>query len=122
MRKNEYDDLEQFIYEYCSGPAPSDDTHGRKYMGIEFEYHKTYYRMCREPLDDAERPVLANNKLGYYNVTIMHCDTMGYPMADYFESIGWYSDIYDLMEHCIIGGKTFKDIIMADDTVILGQD
>lgn len=69
-----------------------------------------------------ERPVLANNRFGYYNVTIMHCDSMGYPMADSFESIGWYSDLDDLLEHCIIDGNAFKEVIMDDNTIILGQD
>lgn len=123
MRQNEYNDIEKFIYEYCDGRSPSiDDEHGRKYMGLEFKYRKTYYRICREPLNEDERPVLADGKLGYYNVTIMHCDSMGYPLADYFESIGWYSDIYDLLEHCLIDGIPFKKVIVADETLILGQD
>ena len=124
MRINEYSSLEQFVYEYESGRAPSiDDEHPRKFMGIEFYYHGTYYRMCREPFDsDDERPKLENGKLGYYEVTIMHCDTVDYPSCDYFESIGWYSDIYDLLDHCIINGKPFREVIMADETRIMSQD
>lgn len=124
MRVNEYSSLNQFIYEYEDGPAPSvDDEHPRKYMGIEFCYHGVYYRMCREPFDsDEERPRLPDGRRGYYEVTVMHCDSEGYPLADRFESIGWYSDIYDLLDHCIIDGKPFREVIMADETEILGQD
>lgn len=122
MRKNEYNSLNEFIYEYDSGRAGSTEKQGRKYMGIEFVYHGTYYRICREPLPDNERPVLPNGKLGVYNVTIMHCVSQGYPVADRFESIGWYSDIYDLLKNCYIGGVPFEAVIMDDDTEILSKD
>lgn len=123
MRINEYHSLNQFIYEYESGPAPSlDDEHPRKYMGIEFKYHGQYYRMCREPLSDDERPKLSDGRLGFYEVSLMHCEKESYPGCDYFESLGWYSDIYDLLENCYIDGHPFKDVIMADETQIMSQD
>lgn len=126
MRINEYDSIDQFIYEYKDDPAFStDDEHPRKYMGIEFRYHGVYYRMCREPNPydkNKHRPMPSNGKIGHYEVTIMHCNKKGYPIADTFESIGWYGDIDDLLNHCIIDGKTFKDVIMADETKILSQD
>lgn len=52
----------------------------------------------------------------------MHCVSQGYPLADKFESIGWYSDIYDLLKNCYIEGMPLKAVIMADDTVILSKD
>lgn len=73
-------------------------------------------------MPDSKRPVLPNGKFGLYNVTIMHCVSQGYPLADKFESIGWYSDIYDLLKNCYIEGMPFKAVIMADDTVILSKD
>ena len=123
MRTNEYDSLEKFIYEYENGRHSSiDDSHGRKFMGIEFFYNGVYYRVCREPLNDDERPKLGNGKLGFYNVSIMHCEEKGYPIAENFESVGWYSDIYDLLDHCVITGKIFREVIMDDKTKILSKD
>ena len=48
MRVNEYNSLDEFIYEYDSGHRPSTETQGRKFMGIEFLYRGVYYRMCFE--------------------------------------------------------------------------
>ena len=42
MRVNEYNSLDEFIYEYDSGHRPSTETQGRKFMGIEFLYHGVY--------------------------------------------------------------------------------
>lgn len=123
MRINEYNSLDDFIYEYDSGRQASiDATHGQKFMGLEIKYAEDYYRICREPLTEAERPVLADGRLGLYNVTIMHCDKLGYPIADSFESIGWYSDIFDLLDNCYINGVAFMDVIMDDRTEILSKD
>ena len=122
MKVNEYNNLKEFIYEYDSGRHSSiDNSHGRKF-GIEFCYNGVYYRMCREPMEDSERPRLKNCSLGFYQVTIMNCEKFGYPIADEFESVGWYSDIYDLLENCTIGDKKFKDVIIADETKILSKD
>lgn len=115
MRINEYADMNQFIYEYDRGRRPSDETHERRFMGIEFLHDGVYYRMCREPLPDDIKP-------GYYQVYIMHCEKRGYPGADEFETVGIFNDIYDLLDNCIIGGKFFRDVIMDDNTEILGKD
>lgn len=122
MRINEYNSLDEFIYEYDSGRASSkSDTEGRKFMGIEFSYKGVYYRVCREPIIDDTTPIEVKED-GRYNITIMHCKKFGYPIADNFESIGWYDDIYELLEKCIIDGVKFKEIIMDDSTEILSKD
>jgi len=114
MRINEYNNLDEFIYEYDSGRHSSNEDHGRKFMGIEFLYKNDYYRMCREPIDD--------EKNGIYQVSIMHCEKFGYPIAEKFEIVGSYKDIYDLLNNCIIEKKKFKDIIIDSNTKILSQD
>lgn len=122
MRVNEYESLADFIYEYDSGRLPSNESRRRKFMGIEFLYNGVYYRMCREPLEDDERPKLKSGKLGLYQVSVMHCEKFGYPVADEFETLGWYSDIYDLLDNCVIDKKKFKNVITDDATEILSQD
>ena len=114
MRVNEYQNLNEFIYEYDSGRRSSNETHKRKFMGIEFLYNNVYYRMCREPLDEKNNAV--------YQVSVMHCEKVGYPVAENFELIGSYEDIYDLLENCIIDNKKFELVIMDDKTKILSQD
>ena len=126
MRINEYSGINQFIYEYENGRYPSDETHARRFMGIEFLHDGIYYRMCREPLpdDDDMQTVCGSDdiKPGYYQVYIMHCEKRGYPDADEFETVGVFNDIYDLLDNCIIGGKFFRDVIIDDNTEILGKD
>ena len=41
---------------------------------------------------------------------------------DDFILIGWYSDLDDVLENCIIDGRKFKDVIMDDSTKIEGKD
>jgi hypothetical protein len=115
MENNSYENLEQFIYEYNSGRMASNENHARKFMGIEFLYKNIYYRMCREPLFE-------DKNSAFYQVSIMHCEKFGYPIADEFEILGNYKDIYDLLDNCIISGKSFKEVILDDKTKILSQD
>ena len=124
MRKNEYNSLEEFIFEYCKGRESSSENpeHRQRFMGIEFSYKGIFYRMCREPIDDGQPPLSGTEKKGQYNVMIMHCITRGYPVADSFESLGWYSDLDDLLNNCIIDEKPFREVIMDDNTEILGKD
>ena len=77
MRINEYNSLDEFIYEYDSGRRPSTETQGRKFMGIEFLYRGIYYRMCYEPAENEGEP-------RFYYVYVMHCEFLigGIPFKD----------------------------------------
>ena len=103
MRINEYNNLDEFIDEYATGKSFSwqNPDYKERFMGIEFSYKGVYYRMCREPGEDDEMPKLKD---------------------DDFILIGWYSDLNDVLENCIIDGRKFKDVIMDDSTKIEGKD
>lgn len=123
MRINEYNNLDEFIDEYYKGvemPWQSSDGK-RRYMGIEFSYNGVYYRMCREPGKDDEMPELPDGRIGRYDVMICHW-AMPEFKDDNFILIGWYSDLDDVLENCIIDGRKFKDVIMDDSTKIEGKD
>lgn len=123
MRINEYNSLDEFIDEYYKGvemPWQSSDGK-RRYMGIEFSYKGVYYRMCREPGEDDEMPKLLDGRIGRYDVMICHWAMPEFKDDD-FILIGWYSDLNDVLENCIIDGRKFKDVIMADSTKIEGKD
>ena len=123
MRMNEYTNLEEFIYEYESGRSiPSDNLDRQKFMGIEFKYNDVYYRMCREPLDENEKVTLSDGRIGQYDVILLHCEKTGYPQSESYELIGWYADLDDVLENCMIQGRKFKDVIMDEQTEILGKD
>lgn len=123
MRINEYNSLDEFIDEYYKGvemPWQSSDGK-RRYMGIEFSYKGVYYRMCREPGEDDEMPKLPDGRIGRYDVMICHWAMPEFKDDD-FILIGWYSDLKDVLENCIIDGRKFKDVIMDDSTKIEGKD
>ena len=117
-RKNEYTSLQEFREEY---DGISYKKH-RSFIGIEFTYHDVYYRMCREPLRDEQLPTLPNGNKGHYRVVIVHWKNDEW-FSDYeYELIGWYETIDDLLQNCYISGRTFKDVIMSDETEIVGKD
>lgn len=123
MRINEYNSLDEFIDEYYKGvemPWQSSDGK-RRYMGIEFSYKGVYYRMCREHDEDDEMPKLPDGRIGRYDVMICHWAMLEFKDDD-FILIGWYSDLNDVLENCIIDGRKFKDVIMDDSTKIEGKD
>ena len=123
MRINEYNDLSEFIDEYATGKSFSwqNKDHKERYMGIEFSYNDVYYRMCREPGKDSEMPILPDGRISRYDVMICHWAMSQYKDDD-FVLIGWYSDLNDVLENCIIDGKKFKDVIMDDSTKIEAKD
>ena len=124
MRINEYESLDEFIYEYCKGREFSwqNEEHKERFMGIEFLYNGVYYRMCREPYNEKMTPILNNGKPGLYDVMIIHCKKSGYPVAEQFEILGWYESLEDVLDNCILQGKPFRKVIMDDSTRILSKD
>ena len=63
-----------------------------------------------------------NKKLGKYEVALVDSNGHSDFQFEEYQFIGWYDDIYDLLENCYIDGKKFKDVIMDDDTVTEGKD
>ena len=142
MRVNEYNNLEEvdsvkreiidlyeedFVKIDNTGLAGSiydaiDRKNIQGFCGIEFTYQGVYYRMCREPIAEEKLPTLPNGHKGHYHVVIVHWkDGKWFTDFDY-ELIGWYETIEDLLKNCHIEGKTFKEVIMADETEIIGKD
>lgn len=123
MRISEYNNLDEFIDEYATGKSFSwqSPDHKERFMGIEFSNKGVYYRMCREPGEDNEMPKLPDGRIGRYDVMICHWAMPEFKDDD-FILIGWYSDLNDVLENCIIDGRKFKDVIMDDSTKIEGKD
>lgn len=123
MRVNEYNNLDEFIIEYKDRKYPMYRDEIERYMGIEFIYDNQFYRMCREPhCEEGKGPLLPNGKIGLYDVFEVKTIN-GRPDSDApYKLIGWYSDLFDVLENCYIKGRKFKDVIMDDDTIIYGKD
>lgn len=118
MRINEYNNLEEFKSQYQGWWEPSDG----KWLGLEFKYNNKIYRFHTGPMFEKKKPILPNGKEGKFCIYEMICEKEQYPDCDKYELIGWYSDMNDVLENCVIDGKKFEVIIMNDDTQILAQD
>lgn len=123
MRINEYESIDDFIFEYEKGKEFSWQNAEKRecFMGIEFKYCGKYYRMCREPFSDEERPLSKNGKHCFYDVLLIDCNGL-YPQNNGYELIGWFEDLYDVLANCFIEGRPFKDVIMDDSIKILSKD
>lgn len=77
--------------------------------------------MCREPLEESQLPTLADGKKAKIDVNIVHWKN-GFGSDFTYELVGWYSSLDDALNHCSIQGKCFKDVIMDDNTEIVGKD
>ncbi len=117
MRKNEYNNLQEFCEEYDGNEYKSHQS----FIGIEFTYNGKYYRMCREPLSEEDFPVLPDGRKGRYHVVQVQWENGWFGECSY-ELIGWYADMDDLLHNCQIDKHTFETVIMDDNTEIIGKD
>ena len=122
MRMNEYKSLDDFIGEYSGNRTDKYDV----VYGIDFKYKDKLYRMTMDQMESNEIrtqfEAKLNRKLGKYEVAIVDPSlNTEFKFAEY-NFIGWYDNIYDLLENCYIEGKKFKDVIMSDETEIIGKD
>lgn len=46
-------------------------------------------------------------------------DELSFDGVDY---IGWYTDIYVLLDNCEIEGKKFKDLLLNHEIEVIGKD
>ncbi len=122
MRLNYYNSLEDFIGEYSGIRSEKYDI----VYGIDFTYNGKLYRMTMDQMepDDVRKKFeeKLNKKLGKYEVALVDPNGSSDLKYDEYQFIGWYDDIYDLLENCYIEGRKFKDVIMDDYTEIEGQD
>ncbi len=119
MRKNEYHSLDEFLSQYIGVWGPSDG----HWFGLDFLYNGVEYRLNTGTMYDEKDKIDDNGNViqfGLYKKTDKrnpkHPDICLYELLDERESVT------TLLESLVIGGIPFKDVIMADDTELLGQD
>lgn len=125
IRLNQYNSLEEFCNEYEPGDWTTREINGELVIhwgGLDFRYNHKYYRLSRNPSMSKEFPILSDGRRAQFEVMLYHCETYGFPMADYYTWIGFYADLEDLLENCYIEGRKFKEVIMDDYTILEGQD
>ncbi len=115
MRKNEYESLDQFKSQYVGEWNPS----GGHWFGLDFIYEGVEYRFHTGCMYD-ESGVLPDGREVMFG---LYCkkEFAGADRREY-ELLGEYADMNDVLESTVINGRPFKEVIMDDDTEIVGQD
>ena len=114
MKKNEYQTLDEFVQQYTGEWAPSE---GRWY-GLDFSYKGEEYRFHTGSMYGNSSQKVGNNTLfGIYKKQIITSkDNREYLLLAEFMSME------EALESKVIDNRPFKEVIMDDETELLGQD
>ena len=115
MRKNEYESLEQFTSQYVGEWNPS----GGHWFGLDFVYRGKEYRFHTGNMYD-ESELLPDGKEVMFS--LYRKKEFVNPDKREYELLGAYSDMIEVLESTVIQGRPFKEVIMDDDTELVGQD
>ncbi len=113
MRKNEYSSLNEFMSQYCGIWAPSEE----KWFGLDFSWNGRQYRLHTGLMYDNEASTLPDGRtilFGLYEKT--NESDSEYHLIKQFASMD------ELLASRCIEDRLFSDVIMDDDTELLGQD
>lgn len=120
-----YDDINDFIREYSC--EYNDEFEVR--WGMDFTYKDKTYHLCRYPMEGAELKKIFSKIVGKnlfqcnYEVALIDSKLPYSELSfDNVHYIGWYTDIYDLLDNCEIEGKKFKDLLLNHEIVVTGKD
>ena len=116
MRKNELQSLEELKSQYTGVWGPSDG----HWLGLDFSYNGCEYRLHTGRMYDNKEQAGRSARFGLYRKTEKtdsnHPDAKLYDLLDERESLD------ELLNSTAIDGIPFSEIIMDDNTVLLGQD
>ena len=126
MANNEFKRIEEFIDGFTrNGPTPENYIYDGTFWGIEFLYKNVYYRITRDIIG-VERDEWFKKKFGnIYNIKFFIIPVEKYPDASeipHENYIGTYKDVYDLIDNGKIDGIPLREILVSEETEILGMD
>lgn len=112
MRKNEFNTLMDFTSQYVGEWNPSVE----HWFGLDFSYHNSEYRFCTGSMYNKEDTMLVDGRYALFYLYKKH------PTTNQYELLGEFADMVDVLKSTVIEGIFFKNVIMDDETEILGQD
>lgn len=115
MRKNEYHSLEEFKSQYIGVWEPSDG----HWFGLDFSYRGVEYRFNTGSMYGMNNTILADGReavFGLYRKNTDRRAETGYLLLEEFATMD------DALRSRCIEGVPFGEVIMDDDTELLGQD
>ncbi len=112
MRKNEFECLEQFTSQYTGEWNPSEG----HWLGLDFSYNGKEYRMHTGPMYSEKNTILSDGRTALFGLYKKN------KFIDEYDLLEEYATMNDLLNSKIIDNKPFREIIIAEDTELLGQD
>lgn len=128
MANADFNNIEEFIDGFTKTDAFAKGPYDGIIWGMEFEYHGHFYRLTRDQSADDEtaariREKFAKPEGNYIEVYRLPCENHGgrYSLRPEIY-IGLYDNVDDLLDHCVIDGKTLREIIPSEETRICSID
>lgn len=115
MRKNEYASLDDFRSQYIGVWAPSEG----HWLGLDFSYKGNEYRFQTGSMYAEEDTILPNGQTAVYGLYRKNKNGKG---SREYCLLSEFATMDDVLISTCIEGRPFAEIIMDDDTELLGQD
>ncbi len=115
MRKNEYTSIEEFKTQYTGDWNPSDN----HWLGLDFLFNGIEYRFTTGSMYESGNTILPDGReaiFGLYKKGKTEQSDREYILLEEF------STMEDVLESTCIEGIQFSQVIMDDNTELLGQD
>lgn len=116
MRKNEFNTLEDFTFQYVGEWNPSQG----HYLGLDFSFEGRRYRFCTGSMYDKENAILSDGREAIFY--LYERNSAEVPGIEGYTLLGAFAAMEDVLRSECIAGIPFEKVIMNDNTELLGQD
>ena len=128
MSNSTFKNIDEFIDGFTKTKPYEESLFDVIIWGMEFVYLGNYYRLTRDRSADDETFIKICEKFGkpygnYIEVYSLPCeDHKGRYQLSPDIYLGLYEDVNDMLDNCVISGKTLREIIPSPDTRICSID
>ena len=128
MANADFNNIEEFIDGFTKTDPYAETLYDGIIWGMEFTYGGHFYRLTRDRSADNDTFAKIRERFGkpdgyYIEVYRLPCEDHGgrYELTpDIY--LGLYDDVDDLLDHCVIEGKTLREIIPSEKARICSID
>ena len=115
MRINEYNSLEEFTSQYTGIWGPSEG----HWFGLDFIFNGTEYRFNTGSMYEKNNTVLPDGRVAIFGIYRKNARKIGGKLYTLLEE---FATMEEALESICIEGVKFRDVIMDDETELVGQD
>ena len=115
MRKNEYNSIEEFKSQYTGAWDPSEG----HWLGLDFSFNGSEYRFNTGPMYESENTILPDGREALFGLYKRDSEQNGHRE---YVLLAEFASIDDALDNTSIEGLKFSEVIMDDNTELLGQD